>query len=89
MESSIAPDVELKSFEGVDCPTAKLLESESVFIAKEEDIESEVPPQVKARGRAAIAIPLKPGLLNGMMDEQAALISTSESQENIEEVTNL
>ena len=92
------PDMELKSFEGTDNGSTKLLESESKLVEEDEELGSEVPPQVNARGRAAVTIkadvkksylPLNDDQEALVVPDQSALLSNSESQEDIAEVTNL
>ena len=59
MENSKAPIVEMKPFEEVASHTPKLLETESMFVEEENEMESEVPPQINARSGGASAAPLK------------------------------
>ena len=105
MESSTAPIIEMKPFEGVDSGTAKLLDAESKFAEEDDEMESEVPPQINARGRGAGAAPLKSeteeyfltkGYLQDsipakidLVNEKEMLLKNSDSQENITEITRL
>ena len=105
MESSTAPIVELKSFEGVDSGTAKLLDAESKFAEEDDEMESEVPPQINARSRGAGAAPLKSETEEyfltkrymqdsipakiDLVNEKEMLLENSDSQENITEITRL
>ena len=75
LRRAVQPDMELKSCEEINNGVTKLLESESNFVEEDKELESEVPPQVKARGRAAVTVKadVKKSYLP-LNDDQEALV---------------